>query len=206
MSFDERLRDDVRAEAESVVPDVEQSLRSVRRRTDLGPGTTSWMLATAAALVIVGVLILGVLPRSGPDRGSVPSPTGGRPTPAGSSLVEALRGTAWTATLGPAGVTDTGTDVAGTWLLRLGERSVIELVPPAGFARSSGMTTLTGVYGIDQGHLVTNAFARDFGPSCAGAGSYQADLVDGRLTLSGTDTCRIRRVILVTTPWTRAEP
>jgi hypothetical protein len=164
------------------------------------------MLAAAAALVVVGVLILGVLPGGGPHRGSEPSSTEPRATPAGTSLAEVLRGTAWTANLTPADGADAGTEVTGSWLLRLGGLSVIEVVPPAGLTLPTGVTTLTGVYGFDQGRLVTNVFARDFGASCAGPGSYQVDLVDGRLTLSGTDTCGIRHVVLTRTPWERADP
>ena len=90
MPFDDRLRDGLRREADPIVPDTERHLAAVLGRSRDGTGVTSWLVVATAAVMVIALLVLGILPGA-----RVPRPgTTAEPTAAGSSPRAALEGTA----------------------------------------------------------------------------------------------------------------
>ncbi|MCY7418013.1 MAG: hypothetical protein LH650_05875 [Chloroflexi bacterium] len=202
MPLDQRLRDGLHRDADPIEPDVLAGLESVTRRASRSSGTTGRLMLSAAAIIVVLVLVrlAGVGPHIEVAPGATPSGATSRSPSTGDPA--ALVGT-WTVTLAPA---DTGVGplgMVGDWTMRLGADSTVEVVPPPGFHPPSGSDPGGYAYAVTGPSLVTNLFTRDFAASCAGSGGYtwSADDTSLRLTMTA-DTCEPRRVLLGTGDWT----
>jgi hypothetical protein len=203
MPLEPRLRDGLQRAAEQVHPDVEGSLESVRRRADRSSSAVGG-LAVAAALVVALVFVvqgLGSPGPQGPGTSASPAASGAAPPPG-----LPLQGTSWEVTLSDADPEAAALGMAGTWRLLLGADATVELTPPAGFRAPSGQPPTRYIHAVDEGSLTTNLFGRDFGASCAGAGTYRWRIDGDQLTLSGEDTCPARVALLTSATWTAAAP
>ena len=178
MSLDSRLRDDLRAIAETVEPEVEPVLASLMARRDRDPGSRGVLtkvLVAAACLALVGGLAVWWLGRAhGHDRDIVNDPE-----PPSGTYGARLSG-----------------DLAGEWRLRFGDE-ILSVVAPD---RSAfGQRSAFGSYAEDGGVLTTDLLGD--GP-CSGEGTYRWTRTDGRLQLTVVDdTCELRQQILGSVGW-----
>ncbi len=159
MPLDQRLRDGLHRDADAIEPDVLAGLESVTRRASRGPGTTGRLMLSAAAIIVVLVLvrIAGVAPHIEVAPGATPSTMNGSSASPSSSagFGRGVTGT-WMVTLAPA---DTGVEslgLAGDWTMRLGADSTVEVVPPQGFQTPSGGDPGGYAYAVTGPSLVTN--------------------------------------------------
>jgi hypothetical protein len=183
MGLDRRLREELHVHASSIEPDPHGHLEAVMqrgRRRGQWPGA----LAGAAAAVLL-IAVAGTMPPPGRQD-------------------SALTGTTWTVSLEPGDPRVADLGMAGTWTLRLGDRSTIELTPPPAFSTDGG-TGLDGyVYTIDGADVITNLVSRDHGATCAGPATYRWSIDGDRLTFTSLDSCDVRATLLATRPWTAA--
>ena len=57
MPLDDRLRDGLRRDADSIVADTDRHLATVAGRARVGTSATGWLVAAAAAVVVIAMLI-----------------------------------------------------------------------------------------------------------------------------------------------------
>jgi hypothetical protein len=198
MPLDERLREGLRREAETIQPDVGGGLRAVearaRRQGTMGLGS----LIGAAAVVLLVVAFQAV--RSVPDdeiggsRGS-PSPTAMTPDASG---YDHLSGT-YVVILQAGDASESADDVAGGWSMTLDGDGTMLVAPPSTF--EEGGAVQSGVaFSIDRDRLRTNLFQE----RCDSVGEYRWDLTDDRLTLTPVaEDCALRRTVLSARAWER---
>jgi hypothetical protein len=208
MSFDRRLRGELKRDAAAIEPDVERQLGVVearaRRRGGIGP---SAVLVAAAIIVAAVILRLPDRPDAGPGGGPSPSgfassgPSGSGnvpvPSPSTPASYPEIAGT-YQATLDGANSAVAQDALAGMWTMRLEPNGTVLLSPPATFL--PGASGLSGVaFSLTGDRFRTNLFYNDY---CNSIGNYVWSHGSGRLTFTSVDdTCAIRRTLLVTTPW-----
>jgi hypothetical protein len=201
MSFDRRLRDDLRRDAEHIEANVERSLGAVEARSRRRGNVPGAGLLVAAVIVAVVLLVRVGGPRSDSYPGAASSPTlpepSAAPSPLGIATYPQIAGT-YSASLDPGdpGVARDG--LSGRWTMTLKTDGLVVLSPPSTFAPGAG--GLTGIaFSLDGDRLRTNLFYNDY---CSSVGTYTWALQPGRLLLTPVDDgCSIRRTLLATTPW-----
>ena len=178
MSLDSRLREDLRAIAETVEPEVEPVLATLLARRDPHEKTRGVLpraLAVAACLVLVGGLVVWWLGRAhgeGNDFVNDPAPPTG-------TYAARLSG-----------------DLAGVWRLRLADDLMSVTAPDR---TALGRRSVFGSYAVDGDTFTTGLLAD--GP-CSGEGTYRWSREQGLLRLKVVgDPCEVRVRILTTVEW-----
>ena len=200
MSFDRRLRAELRQEATAIEPDVERHLGAVEARARRRGGVGASTLVVAAAIVIAALVLR--LPdqfaSGGPGPSAQPS-LGASPTASGSTPASypQIAGT-YRATLDPTNATVQKDGVGGIWTMQLEATGAVVLTPPPPFL--PGANGLSGIaFSLAADHFRTDLFYNDY---CNSVGNYVWNLAGGRLSFTSVDdTCSIRKTLLGTTPW-----
>jgi hypothetical protein len=177
MSLDSRLREDMRAIADTVEPDVETVLASLLARRDRvrpGRAVLPRVLAAAASLVLAAGLVVWWLGRAhGHENDYVDDPA-----PPTGTYAARLTG-----------------DLAGEWRLRFAD-DLVSVVAPDRSALGRRSDFGSSVVGGDR--LTTSLLD---GP-CAGEGNYRWSWEQGQLRLEVLDdTCDLRTRILTGADW-----
>ena len=200
MSFDRRLREELRQEATAIEPDVERHLGAVEARARRRGGVGASTLVVAAAIVIAALVLrlpdqlaiggpgLSAQPSLGPSPAASPSTPASYPQIAGTYQV----------TLDPANATVHKDGVGGIWTMQLQSTGAVVLTPPRSFL--PGANGLSGIaFSVAADHFRTDLFYNDF---CNSVGNYVWNLAAGHLNFTSVDdACSIRKTLLSTTPW-----
>jgi hypothetical protein len=194
MSLDRRLRDAFDRAASTVEPDVELHLeRTVGRASRLNRMSAVGAVVAASAVTVALIAAIQVF-------GS-PSSNAGGPTPAASPANGSVSGV-YVVTLRATdpGVATSDLTLAGTWSMTLEPSGAIELVPPSSFdgSRAAGHT-----FSVVGSTLRTDLYYNDY---CDSIGLYSWEETADGLTLTVVDDgCEIRKTVLATREWVRAE-
>ena len=204
MSFDQRLRRDLRERADAIEPDLDRQLGAVeagaRRRRGVHPATL-----LLAAVVVVAALILRVPGPAekgggGPGASTVASasPEPGSSQAATSSVTYPEIAGTYRVTLDPADMAVAKNGLGGPWTMRLSPDGAVFLSPPPDFA--PGADSLSGIaFSLSGDRFRTNLF---YNLACDSVGSYVWHLSAGQLAFTAIDdACSIRRSLLMTLPW-----
>jgi hypothetical protein len=205
MSFDGRVRQDLRERADAIEPDLDRHLGAVeagaRRRRGVHP--TTLLLAAA---VVVAALILRVPGPAGNGSGG-PGPStvaSASPDPGTSGAATSpavtypeIAGT-YHVTLDPADTAVAKDGLGGPWTMRLSPDGAVFLSPPPDFA--PGADSLSGIaFSLSGDRFRTNLF---YNQACSSVGSYVWHLSAGQLLFTAIDdSCSIRRTLLTSLPW-----
>ncbi|MDQ6795278.1 MAG: hypothetical protein M3067_10770 [Chloroflexota bacterium] len=200
MSFDRRLREELRRDAARIEAEVERNLGAVEARARRRGDIPSIGLLAAAAVIALAILLRVGEPR--PDSGSgAATPAAPShstvPSPSGPANYPQIAGT-YTVTLDPTDPAVEHDGLGGLWTMRLQPDGLVLLSPPSTFAPGPG--GLTGIaFSLDGDRFRTNLFYNDH---CGSAGTYTWSRGAGRLSLTPVgDTCSIRRTLLSTSSW-----
>lgn len=205
MSFDHRVRQDLRKRADAIEPDLERHLGAVeagaRRRRGIHPATL-----LIAAAVVVAALILRVPGTAqngndGPGASIVvsasPDPGPSQAATSSAATYPEIAGT-YHVTLDPADGAVAKDGLGGRWTMRLSPDGAVFLSPPPDF--SPGADSLSGIaFSLSGDRFRTNLF---YNQACNSVGNYVWHLSTGQLALTSIDdACSIRRTLLMTQPW-----
>jgi hypothetical protein len=196
MSFDDRLRRELRRTADTIEPDVGQALTIVqdrtRRRGTIGLGSLLGA-AIAVVIVVVGLQAVASVRDSGP--GASPPPLGATPDPFGYRRIS---GTYVVTLQASDGLPEIG-DVAGEWTMALDRDGTMELTPPMTFGEGDAIQS-GAAFSLAEDRLRTNLFQQ----RCDSVGAYDWSLVEDQLTLTPLDdSCALRATVLGERPWNR---
>jgi hypothetical protein len=201
MTFDRRLREELRRDAAQIDADVERNLGAVEARSRQRRDFPGAALLAAAAIVAVAILARVGEPRSetgvGPGSSQTVSSPSTAPSPSGSGTYPQIAGT-YSVSLDPTDPEVARNGLGGSWTMRLQPDGLVLMSPPAKFAPGSG--GLTGIaFSLSGDRFRTNLFYNDY---CNSVGTYTWALQGERLRLTPVDdTCAIRRMLLATSPW-----
>jgi hypothetical protein len=200
MSFDRRLREELRQEATAIEPDVERHLGAVEARARRRGGIGAPTLVVAAAIVIAALVLRlpdqfaagGPGPSAQPSLGA--SPAASPSTPASYPQIAGT----YQVTLDPTNATVQKDGVGGIWTMQLEATGAVVLTPPPSFL--PGANGLSGIaFSLAADHFRTDLFYNDF---CNSVGNYVWNLAAGRLDFTSVDdACSIRKTLLATGPW-----
>jgi hypothetical protein len=200
MSFDRRLREELRHEATAIEPDVERHLGAVEARARRRGGVGAPTLVIAAAIVIAALVLRlpdqfatgGPGPSAQPGLGASPAPSASTP-----ASYPQVAGT-YQVTLDRTNPTVLKDGVGGIWTMQLESTGAVVLRPPASFL--PGANGLSGIaFSVTTDRFRTDLFYNDY---CNSVGNYVWTLAAGRLSFTSLDdTCSIRETLLATTPW-----
>jgi hypothetical protein len=205
MSFDQRLRQDLRERADAIEPDLDRQLGAVeagaRHRRGVHPAT----LLLAAAVVVAALILRVPGPAEKGSGGAGASPVAtASPDPGPSQAATSSAATypeiagTYHVALDPADTAVAKDGLGGSWTMRLSPDGAVFLSPPPDFA--PGADSLSGIaFSLSGDRFRTNLF---YNLACNSVGGYVWHLSAGQLAFTAVDdACSIRRTLLMTLPW-----
>jgi len=214
------LREDRHEDAEGVLLRALDEIDATPQRRPVWPARRipnmnayAKLAIAVAAVVVIAVAGLQLLPRNSSSVGGPPATATPAASPSTPASYPQIAGT-YTATIDPTDATLVKAGVAGDWTMRLEPTGAVELSTPASYVvDGSSMSGI--VFSLTGDRFRTNLFytgafeawANKEGQApCDAAGNYIWNLAGGRLSFTSIDdTCSMRKTLLTTTPWLTSE-